>query len=165
MKKILVLGVGNILLADEGVGVRVAQKLEKEYTFSDNVLVMDGGTLGIRLMDCIMDCDYLIVVDAVQNGQPPGTLYRLLGDDLRKSMSFKDSMHQADLVETLTHCELVGHRPQSVVIGIEPKEFAPWSEELTPVIQEKIDDLKKMVLKEVKDAGGSYSDSTPIAGY
>ena len=118
MKNILVLGVGNILLADEGVGVRVVEKLENEYSFSDNVLIIDGGTLGIRLMEYIMNCDYLIVVDAVQNGQPPGTLYRLVGDDLRKSMAFKDSMHQADLIETRTHCELIGNRPQSVIIGI-----------------------------------------------
>lgn len=161
MKKILILGVGNILLADEGVGVRTVEKLQKEYVFSENVEVIDGGTLGIRLMDCIMDCDHLIVVDAVQNGQAPGTLYRLLGDDLRKSMSFKDSMHQADLVETLTHCELIGHRPQSVVIGIEPKEYAPWSEELTPVIQEKIDDLAKMVLDEIESLGGKFSAASP----
>ncbi|WP_244147301.1 HyaD/HybD family hydrogenase maturation endopeptidase [Desulfonatronovibrio hydrogenovorans] len=156
MKKILVLGVGNILLGDEGVGVRVVEKLESEFEFSDNVRVMDGGTLGIRLMDYIMECDYLVVVDAVLNKMPPGTVYRLIGDDLRKSMAFKDSMHQADLVETLTHCELIGSRPECVIIGVEPKEFAPWSEKLTPEVQVKIDELTEMVLSEVELAGGTY---------
>ncbi len=160
MKNILVLGVGNILLADEGVGVRVVEKLENENSFSDNVLLIDGGTLGIRLMEYIMNCDYLIVVDAVQNGQPPGTLYRLVGDDLRKSMAFKDSMHQADLIETLTHCELIGNRPQSVIIGIEPRQFEPWSSELTPEVSSRLDELAKMVLDEITVAGGSY---TPIS--
>lgn len=157
MKKILVLGVGNILLADEGVGVRVVEKLQKEYDFSDSVQVMDGGTLGIRLMEYIMDCDYLIVVDAVQNGEKPGTLYRLTGNDLRKSMSFKDSMHQADLIETLTHCELVGSRPDCVIVGIEPREYEPWSENLTPEVEDKLEELTKTVLNEVSAAGGTFS--------
>ena len=78
---------------------------------------MDGGTLGIRLMDAIMGCDLLIVVDAVLGGGEPGTLYRLEGEGLRESMSFRDSMHQTDLVDTLIYCDLAGHRPDAVVIG------------------------------------------------
>lgn len=157
MKKILVLGVGNILLGDEGIGVRIVEKLEQEYEFSENVRLMDGGTLGIRLMEYIMDCDYLIVVDAVLNQNPPGTVYRLEGNDLQKSVAFKDSMHQADLLETLTHCELIGSRPECVIIGIEPREYEPWSEKLTPEVESKIDDLCKAVLNEVSAAGGTFS--------
>ncbi|WP_045211088.1 HyaD/HybD family hydrogenase maturation endopeptidase [Desulfonatronovibrio magnus] len=156
MKNILVLGVGNILLGDEGIGVRIVEKLEQEYEFSENVRLMDGGTLGIRLMEYIMDCDFLIVVDAVLNKHPPGTVYRLEGNDLRKSMAFKDSMHQADLLETLTHCELIGSRPESVIIGIEPKEYEPWSEKLTFEVERKIDDLCKAVLDEISAAGGTF---------
>jgi hydrogenase maturation protease len=81
--KILVLGVGNILFTDEGVGVRAVETLLRDYSFSDNVTLMDGGTLGTRLMDPIMQCQRLIVIDAVLGGDEPGSVYRLTGDDLR----------------------------------------------------------------------------------
>ena len=98
-KRILVLGVGNILLRDEGVGVRVVERLQADYSFSPNVSLLDGGTLGIKLMEAISSSDVLIVVDAVLNGHPPGTFYRLTGEEVRKSVAFKYSLHQTDLLE------------------------------------------------------------------
>ena len=155
------LGVGNILLQDEGVGVRVVEALERQYVFSDNVETMDGGTLGLRLMEAIGACDYLIVVDAVLNGGPPGSLYRLTGDDLRKSLAFKNSLHQVDLVETLAYCGLVGNRPECVIVGVEPKEYTAYSDALTPLIREKLEHITQEVLKEVAAAGGAYSSQVP----
>jgi len=96
-KRILVLGVGNILFTDEGIGVRVVEQLQERYRFSTNVSLLDGGTLGMRLMDYIVKSDKLIIVDAVMGGQEAGSIYRLTGDDLRKSLSFKNSLHQTDL--------------------------------------------------------------------
>ncbi len=156
-KKILVLGVGNILLRDEGVGVRVAERLQERYSFAPNVEIMDGGTLGLKLMDAMISCDYLIVVDAVLNGGTPGSVYRLTGDQIRKSLAFKNSLHQTDLIETLVCCELVGHCPETVVIGIEPKDYSPWSDHLTHVIQKKLETITKRVLKEIESAGGEYT--------
>ena len=98
-QQILVLGVGNTLLRDEGIGVKIIEELDAGYDFSDNVELMDGGTLGLRLLDPIAQTDHLIVVDAVQNGQAPGTLYRLPADELAKRVAFKNSLHQLDLVE------------------------------------------------------------------
>ena len=76
-KQILVLGVGNILLRDEGIGVRVVEKLLETFTFSPNVRLLDGGTLGLRLLEPITAADYLIVVDAIKTGRPPGTIEKL----------------------------------------------------------------------------------------
>ncbi|MFR0876190.1 MAG: hydrogenase maturation protease, partial [Bilophila wadsworthia] len=95
-EQVLVLGVGNILFSDEAIGVRTVEHLQQCASLPGNVELMDGGTLGIRLMDAIMGCDLLIVVDAVLGGGEPGTLYRLEGEGLRASMSFRDSMHQTD---------------------------------------------------------------------
>jgi hydrogenase maturation protease len=156
-KRILVLGVGNILLRDEGVGVRVAERLQAEYDFPDNIQVLDGGTLGMRLMDWIMDADYLIVADAVRGGGTPGTIYRLTGEDVRKSLAFKDSMHQVDLIETLTCCEIAGSRPETVVVGVEPLDLSPWSDVLTPTLQARMDDMVAAVLQEIREAGGSFA--------
>jgi len=154
--KILVLGVGNILFTDEGVGVRAVEKLIEDYEFSDNVELMDGGTLGTRLMDPIMNCDLLIVVDAVLGDGPPGSIYRLTGDDLRKSIAFKNSMHQTDLVDTLIYCELAGHRPDAVVVGIEPYDYRTMSVEVSEVSRQRMPEIAEKVLEEIAKAGGSY---------
>lgn len=160
-KRILVLGVGNILFTDEGTGVRLIEKLTAEYEFSGNVELMDGGTLGSRLMGPIMESDVLIVADAVLGGQAPGTVYRLTGDDLRKSLAFKDSLHQSDLVDTLIYCDLAGGRPADVVvIGMEPFDFKTMSVELSPVVGERLPRMGQAVLDEIAKAGGEFRPKT-----
>jgi hydrogenase maturation protease len=155
-KRILVLGVGNILLHDEGIGVRVIEDLQARYEFSDNVELYDGGTLGLRLLDPIAGTDRLIVVDAVQNGQPAGTLYRLNADDLNKRVTFKNSLHQLDLVETLAYAEVLGNRPDTVIVGIEPADISPWGLELTEIVQSKLTELCERVLEEIRRFGGEF---------
>ncbi len=155
-KKILVLGVGNILLRDEGVGVRVVEKLGADYSFSPNVELMDGGTLGLRLLDPIAQADYVIVVDAVQNGAPPGTIHILSVDVLEKKVTFKNSLHQLDLVETLAFAEMLGNRPGAVIVGVEPADISPWGLELTETVAASFPEVCARVLEEIDKAGGSY---------
>lgn len=154
-RNILVLGVGNILFTDEGVGVRLVERLQAEYDFSENVTLMDGGTLGTRLMDPIMACKYLVVVDAVLGDGAPGSIYRLTGDDLRKSLAFKNSLHQTDLVDTLIYCDILGNRPEAVIVGIEPHDYQTMAVDLSDTIQTRMPDLVAAVLAEVAKAGGS----------
>ena len=140
-EQVLVLGVGNILFSDEAIGVRTVEHLQQCASLPGNVELMDGGTLGIRLMDAIMGCDLLIVVDAV------------LGGGLRESMSFRDSMHQTDLVDTLIYCDLAGHRPDAVVIGMEPADYHTMEIGLTPVCQARLPDLAGKVVEELRARG------------
>jgi hydrogenase maturation protease len=153
--RILVLGVGNILYTDEGIGVRCIEAMQQQYTFSDNVTLMDGGTLGTRLMGPIMESDFLIVCDAVLCGDKPGSVYRLIGDDLRKSLGFRDSMHQTDLVDTLGMCEIVGNRPEAIVIGMEPFDYHSMALELSPTALESMPVMIRSVIAEIKAAGGT----------
>jgi len=158
-KKILVLGLGNILLRDEGVGVRVVERLQGDYDFSDNVELMDGGVRGMILMDPMINADHVVIVDAVVNDHPPGTIYRLEGDDLRLSIAFKNSVHDMDLLETMCCCELIsGVRPSAVIVGIEPKDYqSDPLVELSPEIEEKIPELMLRALDEIKAAGGTFA--------
>lgn len=153
--RILVLGVGNILFTDEGIGVRCIEEMQEQFAFSDNVTVMDGGTLGTRLMGPILDADYLIVCDAVLCDDTPGSVYRLIGDDLRKSLAFRDSMHQTDLVDTLGMCELVGNRPEAIVIGMEPFDYHSMGLELSPTARGSIPGMIEAVISEITSAGGT----------
>lgn len=157
-KRILVLGVGNILFTDEGIGVDAVKEIERLYDVSDNVTLMDGGTLGTRLMDPIMNCDLLIVIDAVLGDGPAGSIYRLTGDDLRKSLAFKDSMHQTDLVDTLVMCEIVGNRPEAVIIGMEPHDYHTMHVGLSQAALDRQEALIGFVLEEIAKAGGTWTN-------
>lgn len=154
-KRILVLGVGNILFTDEGIGVRCIEQMQENFTFSGNVTLMDGGTLGTKLMGPIMDSDFLIVCDAVLCGDKPGSIYRLIGDDLRKSLAFRNSMHQTDLVDTLGMCEMVGNRPEAIVIGMEPFDYHSMALELSPTALESMPVMIQSVIREIEAAGGT----------
>ena len=154
-KRILLLGVGNILYSDEGLGVHALALLREGYRFSDNITLLDGGTMGKLLMAGLIDHDRVIVVDAVLGGEAPGTVYRLVDEGLRKSLGFHDSQHQVDLVDTLICCELVGRRPETVVIGMEPGDWKTMGVELTGVCREKMPAFIGHVLAEVAAAGGS----------
>lgn len=152
--RILLLGVGNILYSDEGVGVHAAQYLENHYTFSENVTLMDGGVMGKLLMAPLLECDRVIIIDAVLGDHEPGTMYRLEGEGLRQSLGFRDSQHEVDLVDVLISCDMVGHRPDAVVIGMEPTDYTTMQIGLTPACQEKLPAFIEHVLKELSAQGG-----------
>ena len=157
-EKILVPSVGTILFTDEGTGVRAVELARERYVFPDNVTLLDGGTLGMGLMDALLDCDVVFVLDAVLGGDEPGSIYRLTGDDLRKSVSFRDSMHQTDLVDTLVYCDLMGHRPEAVVVGMEPVDYRTVGTELSPLAAERLPLLLDVLIRELKARG---VDATP----
>ncbi|MBM4326097.1 MAG: HyaD/HybD family hydrogenase maturation endopeptidase [Deltaproteobacteria bacterium] len=153
-EKIAVLGVGNILLTDEGIGVRVVEELGHRYAFPENVQLVDGGTQGLWLMSTIHESDHLIVVDAVLNRGEPGTLYRLEREDLPKGIRAKQSAHDSDLVEALNLCRLLDMGPKSVVVvGVEPEDIRTVGIELTPTLAGKMDEIIDRVLEELKTLG------------
>jgi len=154
----MVLGVGNLLFTDEGVGIHAIQTLLEQYEFSQNVSIEDGGVLGINLLGIISEADDLIVVDAIKNGGAPGTLYRLEGDDIPKRILAKNSLHQVDLLEALTLCQALDKVPETVIVGVEPEDIETVGLELTPPVQEKMGDLIAMVLRELDRLGAGYHE-------
>lgn len=162
-KKILLIGVGNILYSDEGLGVHAVKQLEEEYEFPANVTLLDGGTMGSLLISHLVEHDVALVLDAVLGGGEPGSVYRLTDDGLRKSLGFHDSQHDVDFVDTLIRCELLGHRPEAVVIGMEPADWKTMSDTLTPACREKmpkfighvLDELQALGVKPVKKSTGA----------
>ena len=153
---IMVLGIGCILYGDEGFGVRVVEKMEKQYEFPENVLLVDGGVLGINLLGVISKPKHLIVVDAIRNKGNPGDLYRLEGDAIPERIRAKNSLHQVDFLEALTLCQALDHVPQTVIVGVEPQDIETQSLDLTPLIQAQVDPVIEMVLAELERLGVSY---------
>jgi len=118
---ILILGVGNILLMDEGVGIRAVEQLEKRYAFSDDVELLDGGTSGIELLRYICDREYLMIIDAIKSGHPPGTVLRVEGEDVPKKFMTRISPHQIGLSDLLAAALLTDELPDHMLLlGVEP---------------------------------------------
>jgi hydrogenase maturation protease len=125
MTPILVLGIGNILLRDEGVGVRVIERLAGE-PLPPNVEVIDGGTAGADLVDLIANRRRLIVVDAVQAGAAPGAVLRLRPEDLIPDETGLVSLHQVGLLESLDMAARLGCAPEDVrIFGVQPGDLSP----------------------------------------
>lgn len=129
--RMCVLGVGNLLMRDEGFGVRAMEYLRDHYQWPDNVDFVDGGTLGHGLMPLLQDYDRVVVLDIVTAQGEPGTVYLLENEDMRKALSFHDSTHDTDFVDLLQTCDLMGCRPECFVIGLEPFDFRSMDAELT----------------------------------
>ena len=140
-RSVLILGLGNILLQDEGVGVRVVEQLQRQYRISGMVQVLDGGTASMSLAEHIRNRDHLIVVDAVRTGQAPGTVITLSGDEVPAFFQSRVSPHQMGLADTLAVLDLMGEKPAEItVIGVEPKDLDVGLE-LSDLVSTRVDEL------------------------
>ena len=152
MAKTVVLGVGNILLSDEGFGVRVAEALSQRFRFPDAVEVLDGGTLGIELMRFLDGAQRLILIDAI-HGSEPGSFRIIQGDDVRLYFQEKVSLHEMGIQEVLASL-VVMEKPiaEIVVIGVVPQSLE-ISLDLTPLVASRIDEATDSVIRQLHDWG------------
>jgi hydrogenase maturation protease len=151
--RIVVLGIGNILLTDEGVGVRTIEALERDYVLPADVEVIDGGTCGMEMLEQLENLDGLIVVDCVRCNQPPATPVRLKGDDVPVFFRTKLSPHQVSLSDVLASLEFTDRAPKSIaIVGMQPVSMA-LGLELSPEVAVKVPDLLAMTLAELQLLG------------
>ena len=147
-KEILVLGIGNTILKDEGIGVRVAEKM-MEMSLPPEVEVMDGGIKGLDLIYYIEGRKKVIVVDAVKAGAPPGTLFRFTDNDIAAKKGIMRSAHGIDFSDVIAVAGFTGTKPDEVIfLGVEPYDLSV-SMELSPKIEEMIPILINLVMKEI----------------
>ncbi len=148
-KRVIVLGVGNLLLSDEGVGVHVAKKL-MEMELPPGVQVVEGGTDGFRLMNVVTEADRLIIVDAVKGGEAPGSIYRFdIKDAPTYPDAYKTSVHQIGILEVVHLSELVGKTPETTIIGVEPRSL-DLGMELSPEVEATLPRIIEIVFQEIK---------------
>jgi hydrogenase maturation protease len=155
---ILVLGIGNLVMTDDGVGVRVVQRLQNDYRFPPEVTVLDGGTLGLDLLPRLEGVDRLLVVDAVETGEAPGTIVRLSGADIPIVLKTKLSPHQMGLQDLLLVAELIDCLPREMVLlGIQPEQIT-MGMELSPALVAQFDILVGRVLLELERWGAGSTE-------
>ncbi|WP_425060689.1 Hydrogenase 2 maturation protease [Sporomusa carbonis] len=121
MEKTIVLGIGNILMRDEGFGVRVIEEFTRSYAFPDSVEVLDGGTLGMELLRFINGAGRLLIIDAINGGDAPGAFYQFAGDQVKAYFRHKVSMHELGIQDVLAALELLGQPVEEIVVmGVQP---------------------------------------------
>lgn len=151
--KTVVLGVGNLLMRDEGVGVHVVNRLVQNYEIPEGVLVLDGGTLGLDLLYYLEGIEHLLILDAVEMGGAPGSLLRLEDDEVPNFLSIRISPHEIGIPDMLFAAKLKGIYPPKVVLwGIQPERIEIGTD-LSTTIATEVDALVDKVIEELEQWG------------
>ncbi len=155
MARALVLGVGNILMQDEGIGVRALEWLQAHYSSSE-VEMIDGGTMGLDLLHYLEDIEYLLILDAVEAGKAAGEIKVLAGDNVPAFLSMKISPHQIGVQDLLATAQLMGYTPPEVVIlGVQPASLRVGLE-MSPAVTAQIEPLARLALSQLEKWGYQF---------
>ena len=151
MTQTVVLGLGNFVRTDDGVGVHAIHRLQRDPRVPPDVVLLDGGTQGLALLPHVSGVRRLVVIDAIDAGRPPGTLLRFEGESL-KGLPGKPSVHQLGFADLMGALQLLGDSPgEVVVLGVQP-ESTGWGAELSAPVATALDPLVNCVVSELRPA-------------
>jgi hydrogenase maturation protease len=152
-QRILVMGVGNPLMRDEGAGPRVVEVLREGFVFPDHVEVVDAGTMGFTILDLLRDVDHLIVVDAIKDtGHDAGTVMILTPDEISPNQVMH-SLHDTALIDVLQAAELMSGAPETVAVGIQIESIEEWVLELSEAVEQAIPIAAAAVIDQLNRLG------------
>jgi len=159
---ILVLGIGNVLWADEGFGIRCIELLQRRYEFAPNVQLMDGGTQGLYLVHHVQGADRLIIFDAIDYGLEPGTMQVIENEDVPKYLGAKKmSLHQTGFQEVLALAQLTESYPEQVVlIGCQPEELEDYGGSLRAPVRAAVEPALQCALERLSAWGAQPKPRT-----
>jgi hydrogenase maturation protease len=154
-KKVLILGIGNVLWADEGFGIRCVEELNRQFVFPENVSLMDGGTQGIYLVQHVQACDILVVFDAIDYGLEGGKMKLIKDADVPNFMGAKKmSLHQTGFQEVLSTAELLGDYPEKILlVGVQPVELDDFGGSLRPAVKAQVKPAINVAVKYLAKQG------------
>lgn len=159
----VVLGIGNTILSDEAAGVRAVEALERLYRLPPQVLLIDGGTSGMEMIEELSNLDFLLVFDVVKTGALPGTVVTIAGDDIPVFFRKKLSPHQIALPDVLASLELLDADPKEIVVlGIEPVSLE-LGLEMTPVVAGKIESMAHLAARALAQRGYAVAPALAVS--
>lgn len=153
--KNIVIGVGNLLFKDEGVGIFASKYLEENYEFDSTLEIIEGGTLGFKLMTYFQEYDNVIILDTVSIEDKAGEIYRLPSDVLLGLGQYRKTAHEVEIVEMLEICSVLDNHAQVTILGIIPEDIESVQIGLTNKIEEKFEEFIQHALKEIENIGVS----------
>ncbi len=161
---VLVLGLGNVLLSDDGLGAAAVARLARGWRIPDGVRLEDGGTLGLSLLGLLSDAEQVIIVDAVRTDDSPGSLVRIDGAEVIDAVRDRLSVHQVGVADLLDAARLIGRYPAGVtLVGLVPETF-DLAVARSPAVERGIDDLVEAIIREVQSHGYELVPETAMAG-
>jgi len=153
---VLVLGLGNILLSDEGVGVKAIEELQSRYDCSHGIEIVDGGTIGLELLPYFEGRSHILIIDAVKSDEKPGTIVRI--EDPPAYFRNRTSPHQIGLADVMGVAAITGILPQNITLfGIEPKQISTGLD-LSAEVAQNLSRLVDLVAAELKTIGSSVQE-------
>lgn len=150
MKSIVVVGVGNILFMDEGVGIYAAKYLATNFNYPENVHIIDGGTLGFQLMSYYQEYDKVIILDTVSISDEAGSVYNLPAEELLGLGSYRQTAHEVEVVEMLEICSMLEKMAEVNIIGIIPSDIQEVKIDLTATIKQKFEGFINAIVREIQ---------------
>ena len=152
---VLIMGIGNVLWADEGFGVRCVEHLADNWTLPDGITLLDGGTQGLYLLPFLEEAETLIVFDAIDYGLEPGTLKVIEGDEVPRFMGAKKmSLHQTGFQDVIATAQLMGYCPDNLLlIGCQPEELEDYGGGLRDVVTAQIEPAVHVALSRLAQMG------------
>ena len=151
--KTAVIGVGNILFMDEGVGVYASRMLEENYRFEPEIEIIDGGTLGFKLMDYFEAYDKVVILDTVSIDDAPGSVYNLPSDALMGLGDYRQTVHEVEVVGMLEVCSLLDKMAEVNIVGIIPQDIHTVEINLTAPLKKALPSLLEQTVAVLSDAG------------
>ncbi len=155
MRKIVIIGIGNILFWDEGVGVYAGKYLEHNFRFTPEIEIIDGGTLGFALMDYYLSNDRVILLDTLSIEDEPGTVYHIPADELLGLGGYRKTAHEVEVVEMLEICSLQGNVAEVSVVGIIPEDITTVKMGLSDPLKANFHRMVEQVIEELGREGVS----------
>ena len=148
---VTILGIGNLLMRDEGVGIHALNTLQESYTFSPDINFIDGGTIGIDLIPYFEECKKMIIIDAVDSQEEPGYITTLANEEIHYRFNTKLSLHHAGLSDVLSIIKLQEiAAPDMVLIGIQPK-IVKMGLELSDVVSDKMNNVLSIIIEKLEE--------------
>jgi len=159
-----VIGIGNLLLMDEGVGVHAVKALWERFTFPKEVEIIDGGTMGLDLLPYLEGKENLLLIDAVDFKAEPGTIRIIEGDSIKKFLDMKFSVHQIGLPDMLFAASLTGVAPPRIcLVGIQPKTLEAGID-ISDTLKEKFEALIETSVEKLRQWGLEVTEKANVSG-
>ena len=148
-RNITILGLGNILVGDDGFGVHFIAWFSERYTLPENVLLVDGGTAGLGLLDTVTSAGHLIVIDAIKVDDTPGSLYRFTKEEMTLYLPPPTSAHEVEFLDVLAMADLLGQCPPVVFLTVVPEKYDTMEVRISDLLVERFSDVERLLLEEL----------------
>lgn len=151
--KSIVIGIGNLLFCDDGIGIIAVKYLKENFKFTPELELLDGGTLGFNLAEYFLEYDNVLIIDTISTDDEVGTIYKIPSDGLLGGGSYKNTAHEVEVVQMLEICELQDKKAEITIFAIVPEDIQSIKIGLSEILKNKFDILIQTIIKELEQLG------------